>query len=496
MIFPVKNETNRKIPPYFELGDSIPKGLYVMKDDVIIINNDVFVFNDNRKKYLDEYYPFIYDDERSYPVKDDMITSSIEFYVNPYDTNIKIIVVDGNIIALECINEVGLHNCLFALKHPWKSLTNYIIMDNKGYSTSKDMLLKNVSPKNVVKQLEVLKTIRPVEEWFVTTKLDGVTCAMMYHKSSYKLIVFELSGQKVAPDSKILLEMNFDRNIWKEDVVFLGEWVYDEHSRKVKGSIGEYRLYLFLEANDIYGDYRIDVTNIKKFVKEVDDYRITHNLIVLPDSGEDYRDITKRLIALKKEHKTYPEIDGYVYGNIKTKFHLKWKPLHLITNDYYVIFGDDRMYLYVGNRRNDAIKMIKNRHSNYLSNLKKLEGDQKINARLIMSKHKNASYVKQLYHIERFHNRDMLFDENRKGKYSFKYNDDNSDGLIDDNKFKEKFDAWKEKYNNKIVEFKYENDMWIPYRPRFTKMNPNNIRTVDSNVRAIKHPIHESDLLV
>jgi hypothetical protein len=406
--------------------------------------------------------------------------SRIEIWRSKYNEFEEIIVVNGIVTALKVRTEIDLRNLLFGIKHEYKYIINFLIRQNKRMKIAREELLSNVDPTNIVVSLKDIKQLTGRGKWFVNTKLDGITSVIAYLKDvgldgKTILVGYELKGKGVNEESREIFNIEVTDALWETNIIFLGEYYIFENSDVEK-------IYIFMEANDMNESFKIDYDNIVKFKRNCGKEGIgiiDINNIVIAKKTEDYKVITKKILDIKsKMGDDFPETDGLVYGRIEDKFQLKWKPPELNTIDFYLIFGIDTLYLYAAENKYKAIARLKGQdqfNPNYLKNLRKLEGAKKIPVKLIIEREGFAKYILQLYTIQ---------------KYKKEQFDDEQD------KMDIQLNQWKEEFNERIVECKFLECMWIPYRVREDKKNPNNFRIADAIWDTISNPIKISDLLV
>lgn len=218
-----------------------------------------------------------------------------------------------------------------------------------------------------------------------------------------------------------------------KNIVFGGEYLED------------HRVYLFMEMNDKNIDFKKDLQRMTTFEKAYrlynPDSKIHVNYIEI---GNNYKAITRKLLERKTRELDSGVIipsDGLVYGSISTKEHYKWKPMNTV--DFYVVSRNRYLNLYVGNTIKNALALMRKR-------TRKIKG-----VKFILG---SGAYIKMFY-----------------------------TGI--------QYDDVERKYNGKIVEFSYNGRRWIPIKIREDKIIPNNIRTVQSALKAILNPIDLSELI-
>lgn len=479
MIFIIKwSDTNKPIPVFMELNMTLENSVWnIYEDDKhgnletydgkYILRRDL-VFNEI-------FHPFMKseDSDIKFPCKlvyDEIekgikCNKKIEIWRSKYNEFEELIVVNGIITAIKVRTEVDLRNLLFGIRHEYKYIINFLIRQKKEIIIPRENLLMNVDPTNIVVSLKNKIQLSGSGEWFVNTKLDGVTCVVAYLKDlggKSLLVSYELKGKGVSMGSREIFNIEVTDELWDTDIIFLGEYYVFDVSNVEK-------IYLFMEANDMNKDFRIDYKNMKKFKDNCMNEGISIidiNNIVIARNDEDYRGITKRILDIKsKLGEKFPEIDGLVYGRILNKFQLKWKSPELITIDFYCIIKNHTIYLYAAEKRRLALQKM--RGGSYISKLRKLEGKKTIPVDLIIKKEIGSNYVLQLFTIQKY-SKDMYI----------------------------QVDKWKEKFNKRIVECKFLECIWTPYRIREDKKYPNNFRVAVDIFDTIKNPVKISDLLV
>jgi len=445
MIFLVelKNIEN-KIPTFFNKIDVISNTTWFVKNKKLTTYDGVYYLNNKVNFY--NLNPYILDlSENNITIISKDIPANdktIEIYQSKYNEFEKLIVVNGIISAFKVKYDFNLKNIIFGMKNPYLYIINNIIVSKKQ-SPDHEKVIESVMPTNIVKSLQTINDISGKGKWFVTTKIDGLTSVLCYLKNENLILIYSLIGQKINDKSKLLLKINTPDDLYNSDVCFLGEWFKDN-------------LFLFLEANELYDNFRIDYKNMKLFVENCEKNNIKNifiNNIIISKSNEDYKDITKKILDVKVD-----KIDGYVYGNIKTKIHYKWKPVEYNTIDFYIIIKDEKIYFYAAEVRYKAFNRLA-KDKKYIAELRKLEGKSKINTEIIIESPDNRTYVKQLFTINNFDKH-----------------------------------VWLDKYNDKIIECKLINNMWYPFRIRDDKVFPQNYRVAESILWTINHPISLKDL--
>lgn len=451
MIFLIEFKLHEK-PKFFEKAVIIEEGEWKFVED----GKNIYLLSwDGEWLYRtdiilnDIYHPLMKINEKGHK-GDKMIT----IWRNKYNKDEEIIEVNGICVAIRCRTEIDVRNLIFGIKNEYLYVINWLIRSRRNRRLDRDAMLYSVAPTNSVVSLASVDQVRGLGKWFVTTKIDGVTSVIAWLKDYNRIVGFELIGGVAQLNSKKIIDIEIDisRNndvafgntiSERNDVVFLGEWT---------GS----HVYLFLEANDQTGDFRVDYANMKRFVQDVNNDMIRMNNIYIAKSNEGRRDLMKKIIPMSGGPDTG---EGYVFGNISTKHHLKWKPPHLNTIDFYVIIREkSSLYLYAADHIGNAKKRMR---GEYIKLLRRQEGKSRIPVNLIIGR---KGYVKQLWAIQK---RTIDFDPD-----------------------------WREKFNERIVECQYLNNQWIPYRVRPDKVNPQNWRWANAIWETIKNPIRMNELLL
>ena len=324
------------------------------------------------------------------------------------------------------------NNLVFSIKRPYLYITRFLIRENKPYKGKNN--ISKVKPTNTVIGLSKLKDIP--KDPFVTLKIDGETTIISY-LMDHGIFAFDLRGKELFRDLDV-----HKRGIYDDNVIFLAEYHND-------------CFYLFMEANDLYEDFRIDYEHMHTFANAYGNTnRIRVNYMVLssptnPSHQQIIQDILDIKVNLPEINGRVPETDGIVIGSISTKMHYKWKPPDLLTIDFYLLFKEGLICMYVGDRIYNARKSMK-------------RSRKKIPVPYIIG---SGQYVSVLF-------------------------------LTQQVKDPDKYSEWKTEYDKKIVECKRIDGEWIPFRHRPDKDVPNNIKTAKSNVYILNHPIKISDLIV
>jgi len=290
--------------------------------------------------------------------------------------------------------------------------------------------LPNLRSLNTVYGLQNIRDLTPSKILFVTTKLDGIGTVVGFIKN-YGVICITLN--------KELLYTNKQIHIF-ETQIFMAEFIDNK-----------FLMYLEVITNKPGSTFRDDYKHITTIVDK-------HNLKPRFDVNfikfvSDYKSLGEAILALNKDIGDKYKTDGYVFGNIKTRRHLKWKPVNKITNDFYILKHDKTIYLYVGAKITDDIRRTLNRKRN----------DSRLSIKNI------AKYSSRDYGW-------VLFQEQP-----------TTSELYPDIEW--------DKYDDKITECKYVDKYYVPERIREFKTNPNNIKTVKNNLKIILNPITFSDLL-
>lgn len=247
------------------------------------------------------------------------------------------------------------------------------------------------------------------------------------------------------PDFGVVVVDTRDKIIWvdkefkiKKLEVYLGEYI-----------VADNIVYLFVDTNDFNKDFRVDVKNMKHIIKLYNSPTIQLNYIELARTREDYKAPTRRLLTRvgldidtvtdMKFMNSDIKLDGLIYGNINTRAHYKWKPQVMNTIDFYVKYKNKYVYFYAGQNKSKAVPPLRNIPFPWRIGNKKyaptffmrVKGDEKM---------------------------------------------------------------WK-KYDGMIVECKYENGIWVPYRIRDDKPYPNHYPVAVNIMKIIKSPISITDLI-
>jgi hypothetical protein len=197
---------------------------------------------------------------------------------------------------------------------------------------------------------------------------------------------------------------------------------------------------------------------MKQFVDRYNNpNKIRTNYIVI-SNGRSYQSIIKELMLLKNDlplvNGKKIKTDGIIIGSTRTKFHYKWKPPHKLTIDFYLIFKENIMHMYVGERRYNAKRSVQTK--SYKNLVKSRKSPTIIGS---------GQYVHLLFRVQKMDD---------KGTYM----------------------EWKDKYDRKIVEcMRSKDDLWKPINLRQDKKVPNNIRTAKNNLYILNNPIKFTDLI-
>lgn len=347
-------------------------------------------------------------------------------YRSKYNKDHELILVDDVLMFLRVKKLDDVSNVVYSIQEPQLYIIKKIIRSNKPHKSYNR--IKDERASNAPVALMSIKEIP--EDLFVTVKIDGIT-AMIGYLLDYGVYAYDLKGKLLYHDSSVLKR---EENLFSRDIVFLGEY----HNGC---------FYLFMEANDISRDFKVDYRNMKKFEEKYGDTnKIRTNYMVLSNKGDRYQDIFKKIIkkrdGMEKVNGKIPETDGFIIGSQKTKMQYKWKPIDLITVDFYILYNNGIAHLYVGQRKYAALK----------------------NKRAKKMKRSAPAVVKwsKDYYFVLFSTTPLTIAG---------------------------------KFHEKIVECKMVNNKWIPFRIRRDKEVPNNIRTAINNLRSLRNPINFSDLI-
>ena len=432
MIFLLNIKSN-KIPVFMN-KTSTAKGWDLRGND-LYFNGDKYTVN-KKRSYMISLHPFIQiDDDLHYRNKDDRI---IVIYESYHNKNEEIFVIDDKIIAMRVSNENDIKNLIFGIKNEYKYIVNHLILKTKARHSFQDKNIEGIVPTNIVVSLNKLEQLDGLGEWFVNTKLDGTTAVLAYIKYLDTIVAYELKQKGLDESSAVLIKPRvINTDLSPNSVVFMGEYL-------------DGNIYLFLECDDNYHDYNIDIKHMTLFVDKCNQVGIKEiqlNTIVVAGKNESYKDITRKILNITPKGST----DGLVYGRISDKYQLKWKPVGKNTIDLRVIYDGQDIYLYAAENMYTALKRIKT--------------DKRIKR---MKVHK-----------------DMLI------KGSGKYVD-----LLWDYRKNIGVDSEHRKlYHNKICECVYVDGFWSPVKIREDKVFPNNYKIADNIFYTIKHPITLENLI-
>lgn len=205
------------------------------------------------------------------------------------------------------------------------------------------------------------------------------------------------------------------------------------------GELYENKYYLFLEANK--KPFTEDYKHMKKFIELLKQDDIRMNYIIM--GKETYQEKVKKLLEITSKEKDIPKSDGIIFGDVDTKKHLKWKSLHDKSIDFYVKNYKDATYLYASIKSTHIKKLYRQLVNKYPREI------------IIIGE---GPYVKLVWTKE--------------------------------------VNTFDEKYNNKIVECKYEENKWIPFRIRDDKTLPNNYTIANRMWWTIQNPIPFDKLIL
>ena len=354
----------------------------------------------------------------------------IDIYVCKYNDKYELICRLGIILGIRCVAE-DLDNIIMSIKNPDYFITLYTI---NLYCSHKVKNLVDVVPTNNIVSLPNIDVLHE-GKWFATTKVDGETCAIAV--LSNKIIAWRMKSKKIESEN-IIFEYPMENN--DEERVFLGEYFMGN-------------VYLFLECNDTYGDFHVDIAHMKAFISFIDGKNVDINgvkaVINNIKMNNIFIDDTYQKLAQKVNALAMANVglmtDGIVFGNIKTKEHYKWKPVIQNTIDFYVYYTGKDMLLYCYIENKSIKRVMENeryRYSDYDT---------------VPIKGTDTSYIiwKIEYNVEEF---DM-------------------------------------RYQNKVVECQYIDEHWIPYRIREDKTIPQYYNVATKIWLTIKNPILYSDLI-
>ncbi len=336
----------------------------------------------------------------------------ISIYKFKYNNAIKMYIVNGQLFGFSYLSrKTNPKNFIYYLRNP----RLYIIskhIDSGAYSYEFSKKRVNIVPPLI----DILK-IPSINNLFITAKLDGITATIAFIKN-HGLICIDRTKNILYEDK------NFQVN---RTHIFNGEYM--------NGTF-----YMYLEICN--QSFKIDYKNIEKYIKLYGNTDIINkNIIIFPSNsiGDALRKI--QVERTKRRLKT----DGYIFGNISTKKHFKWKPTKDITNDFFIKLHNGTVYQYVGAKLN-----------------------RELYERPLMQRNDSSHPIKNIYkRVSRNY-----------GWVLFRIID-NADAKL-----------WS-KYDGYIVEC-YDDK---PIRIRDTKHNPNNINTVESNIKLRKKNIKFEDLL-
>jgi hypothetical protein len=383
---------------------------------------------DIKRTFMIMYHPFMLDNKAK--ESNEGKNSTVVVYRSHHNKDEEILVVNDKIVAIRVSNELAMRNLIFGIKNEYKYIVNNIIIAGKSRLSFKDKNISTVVPTNIVVSLNKLEQLDGLGEWFVNTKLDGTTAVLAYINYLNTIVAYELSQKGLDNNSvELIAPKIINSDISNDSVVFMGEYLNDN-------------IYLFLECNDNYHDYRIDYEHMKLFVDKcniIGVKEVQMNTIVISTRNESYKDITKKI--LKIEHKG--NTDGLVFGRISDKFQLKWKPISHNSIDLRIIYVGQDIYLYAAENKYLAIKRIKND--------KKFRG---VNKNMLMRG--SGKYI------------DLLWDYRK------------NIGVDSEHR---------NLYHNKICECNYVDGFWSPMRIRSDKTSPNHYGVAENILYTIKHPI-------
>ena len=445
MLFIIDFKTNN-VPIFMKLSSETNDGTFSIIGNILKLNKNKFKKHDNII-YVDGLSPFIMINQSNIMFSNKSEGKLVKIYESRYNKYERIVEVDGQLSAIMVRTEDDLRNLIFGIEYPRKYIINSIIIDNKLRRSNMDRLIKNVTPTNIVVSLNSINQLKGKGEWFITTKIDGMTAVIAFIQESKELVAIELKQKKIGPEAKILLIKKVNEFLYDHSVVFMCEHYEGD-------------FYLFLECNDKYGDYRKDLKNMKHFINNCNVFGITNvklNNIIVAKKNETFRDITNKMTKL--DLSKFPKTDGYVYGRISDKVHFKWKPVNQLTIDLLIKIINGFMYMYAGENKFNAIRRIKN-DKRYIKDLRFAQKANKVQSPLIIGKKK---YISQLWKIQKISK--------------------TKDGTIVD------------ELHDKICEMSFRNGRWMFLRYRKDKTVPNNYSVCENMWKMIKNPIKFIDLL-